>query len=121
MRSLVERLKSGGLVALLGDRDISGRGIAVDFFGEKAGFPAGPATLALLTGAPLYPVTMHFEGPMSVGVVHDRVEIPESLPKDERVAHMTQQIARAFEIGIAKHPEDWHMLQKVWLADRKPR
>jgi lauroyl/myristoyl acyltransferase len=121
IRSLVERLKSGGLVALLGDRDISGRGIGVDFFGEKAGFPAGPATLALLTGAPLYPVTMHFEGPMSIGVVHDRVEIPESLPKSERVAHMTQQIARAFEIGIAKHPEDWHMLQRVWLADRKPR
>ena len=121
MRNLVERLKSGGLVALLGDRDISGRGIAVDFFGEQAGFPAGPATLALLTGAPLYPVTMHFEGPIAVGVVHDRVEIPESLPKRERVAHMTQQIARAFEIGIAKHPEDWHMLQKVWLADRKSR
>jgi KDO2-lipid IV(A) lauroyltransferase len=114
-------LKSGGLVALLGDRDISGRGIAVDFFGEEAGFPAGPATLALLTGAPLYPVTMHFEGPIAVGVVHDRVEIPESLPKGERVAHMTQQIARAFEIGIAEHPEDWHMMQKVWLADRKPR
>jgi lauroyl/myristoyl acyltransferase len=121
MRNLLERLKSGGLVALLGDRDISGSGIAVDFFGEAAGFPAGPATLAILTGAPLYPVTMHFEGPIAVGVVHDRVEVPESLPKRERVAHMTQQIARAYEQGIAEHPEDWHMMQKVWLADRNPR
>jgi lauroyl/myristoyl acyltransferase len=121
MRNLVDRLKSGGLVALLGDRDISGSGVTVDFFGEAAGFPAGPATLAILTGAPLYPVTMHYEGPIAVGVVHDRVEVPESLPKRERVAHMTQQIARAYEIGIAEHPEDWHMLQKVWLADRKPR
>lgn len=121
MRNLVDRLKSGGLVALLGDRDISGSGVTVDFFGEAAAFPAGPATLAILTGAPLYPVTMHFEGPTAVGVVHDRVEVPESLPKRERVAHMTQQIARAYEIGIAEHPEDWHMLQKVWLADRKPR
>lgn len=121
MRNLADRLKSGGLVALLGDRDISGKGIAVDFFGEMAGFPGGPAMLAILTGAPLYPVTMHFEGAIAVGVVHDRVEVPESLPKGERVAHMTQQIARAFEIGIAKHPEDWHMMQRVWLADRKPR
>lgn len=121
MRDLIQRLKSGGLVALLGDRDISGKGVAVDFFGEPAGFPVGPATLAMLTGAPLFPVTMHFEGPLSVGTMHDRVEIPEWLPKGERAAHMTQQIARAYEVGIAKHPEDWHMLQKVWLADRKPR
>lgn len=121
MRKLVHRLKSGGLVALLGDRDISGSGITVDFFGEAAGFPAGPATLSILTGAPLYPVTMHFEGAIAVGVVHDRIEVPESLPKREQVTHMTQQIARAFEIGIAEHPEDWHMLQKVWHADRNPR
>ncbi len=121
VRNLIQRLRSGGLVALLGDRDISGNGVTVDFFGKPAGFPVGPATLALLTGAPMYPVTMHYEGPLAVGVMHDRVEVPEWLPKGERVAHMTQQIARAFEVGISEHPEDWHMLQKVWMADRKAR
>jgi KDO2-lipid IV(A) lauroyltransferase len=121
MRNLIDRLRSGGLVALLGDRDISRSGVEVDFFGEPASFPAGPATLALLTGAPLFPVTMHYEGPRAIAVVHDQIPVPEFLPKSERAAHMTQQIARAFEVGIAQHPEDWHMLQKIWLADRSPR
>ena len=121
MRNLIERLRAGGLVALLGDRDISRNGLEVDFFGEKASFPAGPATLALLTGAPLYPVTMHYEGPRTIGVVHERISIPQELPKVERVAHMTQQIASAFELGIYAHPEDWHMLQKIWVSDRGKR
>ena len=121
MRNLIDRLHSGGLVALLGDRDISRSGLQVEFFGEAASFPAGPAMLASLTGAPLYPVTMHYEGSRAIGVVHDQIEVPQYLPKSERVAHMTQQVARAFEVGIAQHPEDWHMLQNIWLEDRSPR
>lgn len=121
MRSLVDRLRSGGLVALLGDRDISRNGVVVDFFGEPASFPAGPATLAVLTGAPLYPVTMHYEGPRAIAVMHDQVEIPELLPKNDRVVHMTQRIARVFEVGISQHPEDWHMFQRIWVADRGPQ
>ena len=121
MRNLIERLRSGGLVALLGDRDISRSGVQVEFFGETASFPAGPAMLASLTGAPLYPVTMHYEGPRAIGVVQDQIEVPQYLPKNERVAHMTQQVARAFEVGIDQHPEDWHMLQKIWLGDRSLR
>ncbi len=121
MRNLIDRLRGGGLVALLGDRDITHSGIPVDFFGESASFPAGPATLAVLTGAPLYPVTMHFEGPRAIGVVQDRIEVPYFLPKNERVAYMTQQIAHSYESGILEHPEDWHMLQKIWIADRGPR
>ena len=77
--------------------------------------------LVSLTGAPLYPVTMHYEGSRAIGVVHDQIEVPQYLPKSERVAHMTQQVARAFEVGIAQHPEDWHMLQNIWLEDRSPR
>jgi len=112
MRNLVGRLRGGGLVALLGDRDITRNGVEVDFFGACASFPAGPATLAILTGAPLFPVTMHYEGPRTIAVVQDRIEVPEHLLKSEWVAHMTQQIARAYEGGISQHPEDWHMLQK---------
>ena len=119
MRNLVGRLRGGGLVALLGDRDITRNGVEVDFFGACASFPAGPATLAILTGAPLFPVTMHYEGPRTIAVVQDRIEVPEHLLKSEWVAHMTQQIARAYEGGISQHPEDWHMLQKIWVTDRK--
>ena len=121
MRNLLTRLRSGGLVALLGDRDISHSGVTVDFFGEPAAFPAGPAMLASLTGAPLFPVTMHYEGSRAIAVVQDQIEVPQFLPKNERIAYMTQEVARAFEVGIAQHPEDWHMLQKIWLGDRSPK
>jgi KDO2-lipid IV(A) lauroyltransferase len=30
---------------------------------------------------------------------------------------MTQELADTFAAGIAEHPEDWHMLQPMWLAD----
>ena len=115
MRSLLRRLREGRLVALLGDRDLTSSGVIVDFFGGKASFPAGPALLSIMTGAPLHPVTMHNEGHQTVGVVYPRVEVPELADRDAQVSHMTQQIARAFEVGIAEHPEDWHMLQRVWL------
>jgi KDO2-lipid IV(A) lauroyltransferase len=115
MRSLLRRLREGRLVALLGDRDLTTSGVAVDFFGGRASFPAGPALLSIMTGAPLHPVTMHYEGDQAVGVVYPRVEIPNLGDRDAQVAQMTQVIASAFEIGIAEHPEDWHMLQKVWL------
>jgi len=115
MRSLLRRLREGRLVALLGDRDLTSSGVVVDFFGGKASFPAGPALLSIMTGAPLHPVTMHNDGHQTVGVVYPRVEVPELADRDAQVRYMTQQIAWAFEVGIAEHPEDWHMLQRVWL------
>jgi hypothetical protein len=43
--------------------------------------------------------------------------VPEGGTRREKVAAMTQQVARVFEAGIAEHPEDWHMLQRVFSAD----
>ena len=64
---------------------------------------------------------MHYEGSRAIAVVQDQIEVPQFLPKNERIAYMTQEVARAFEVGIAQHPEDWHMLQKIWLGDRSPK
>ena len=33
---------------------------------------------------------------------------------------MMQQVARLFEAGIRAHPQDWHMLQRVFVADLDP-
>lgn len=123
VRSLVRRLKEGRIVALLGDRDISRNGVEVSLFGRPASFPAGPALLSILSGAPLYPVTMWFEEGGSRGFIHDRVEAPTGVARPEQVQRMMQQVADAFELGIRRDPTDWHMLQKVWLEDldeRKP-
>lgn len=112
--TLVERLHPGGLVCLMGDRDLTERGVEVTFFGETTKFPAGPAALALKTGAALMPATLWFAEPGWVVRMHDPIPHTD-------VATMTQAVAAAFEEGIRAHPEDWHMLQRLWLADLPPR
>jgi KDO2-lipid IV(A) lauroyltransferase len=115
---LRERLRSGGVVCLLGDRDLTANGVEVTFFGETARMPAGPAALALATGAALLPVTLTYPSPRHWQLrIHDEVPVPTDGRRSEKVAVMTQQLADAFAEGIAAAPQDWHMLQRLWLAD----
>lgn len=119
---LARRLRAGGLVCLVADRDLSASGIEVKFFGEAAKMPAGPAMLAVQTGAMLLPVTLWYDGsPVMRGRVHPEIEVPQTGTRAEKAATMTQEMADAFASGIADHPEDWHMLQRLWLGDLEPR
>ncbi len=121
---LLRHVRSGALVALLADRDLTASGVEVDFFGAPARFPAGPAALALSTGAPLLPVTLWYPGPGEPsgwrGRIHSPVPPPPEGSRKEKIAVMTQALADAFAEGIAAHPADWHMLQRVWVADAEP-
>ncbi len=120
--TLARRLRDGGLVCLVADRDLSASGVEVDFFGETARMPAGPAMLAQHTGAALLPVTLRYDdSPVMRARVHPPIAVPRSGTRPERTSVMTQALADAFAAGIADHPEDWHMLQRLWLADLEPR
>ncbi|MFD9796487.1 phosphatidylinositol mannoside acyltransferase [Streptomyces sp. NPDC059070] len=120
--TLARRLRAGGLVCLVADRDLSASGVEVKFFGEAARMPAGPAMLAQQTGALLLPVTLWYDGsPVMQGRVHPPIEVPETGTRAEKTSVMTQALADAFATGIAEHPEDWHMLQRLWLADLEER
>ncbi|MGY1502217.1 phosphatidylinositol mannoside acyltransferase [Streptomyces sp. QTS52] len=119
--TLARRLRDGGLVCLVADRDLSASGVEVKFFGDTARMPAGPALLAQQTGALLLPVTLWFDdSPVMRGRIHPPIEVPETGTKAEKTSVMTQALADAFATGIADHPEDWHMLQRLWLADLDP-
>ncbi|XUL86908.1 phosphatidylinositol mannoside acyltransferase [Streptomyces galilaeus] len=119
--TLARRLRDGGLVCLVAERDLSASGVEVEFFGEATRMPAGPALLAQQTGALLLPVTLWYDdSPVMQGRVHPPVEVPESGDRAEKTSVMTQALADAFATGIADHPEDWHMLQRLWLADLDP-
>jgi KDO2-lipid IV(A) lauroyltransferase len=113
---LAEKARAGYAIALLADRDLSARGVPVRFFGGRAKMPPGPAMLALSTGAPLYAADLSFTATQTVGVIR-RIELPDPSEGglDVRVKLVTQRLADAFAIGIAEHPQDWHMLQKLWL------
>ncbi|MFF8728623.1 phosphatidylinositol mannoside acyltransferase [Streptomyces sp. NPDC015171] len=119
--TLARRLRDGGLICLVADRDLSASGVEVDFFGDKARMPAGPALLAQQTGALLLPVTLWYDdSAVMKGQVHAPIEVPGSGTRAEKTSVMTQALADAFATGIAEHPEDWHMLQRLWLADLDP-
>ncbi|MFF0093740.1 phosphatidylinositol mannoside acyltransferase [Streptomyces canus] len=120
--TLARRLREGGLVCLVAERDLSSSGVEVRFFGEATRIPAGPALLAQQTGALLLPVTLWYDdSPVMRGRVHPPVEVPETGTRAEKTSVMAQALADAFATGIADHPEDWHMLQRLWLKDLEPR
>jgi phosphatidylinositol dimannoside acyltransferase len=113
---LAERLAAGGCVCLVGDRDLSSRGVDVEFFGETARMPAGPAMLAARTGAALHPVGLWNDGPNWAGRVGGAVALQEGL-LTASVRAGTQRIADEFAVSIAAHSADWHMLQRLWVSD----
>jgi phosphatidylinositol dimannoside acyltransferase len=117
---LTRRLKAGGLVCLVTERDLTDRGVPVQFFGETTKLPAGPAALAISTGAVLLPVTLHYEPTYQQAVVHPEIPVPAQGTRDEKIAAMCQALVDVFAKGIAEHPADWHMLQKLWLSDLDP-
>ena len=116
---LTERLQAGGCVCLLADRDLGASGVPVDFFGEPTRMPPGPALLAATTGAALLPVIAYYTDDGWGHRIGAPIEAPPGRLRD-RVAAVTQQLADAFASRIAEHPADWHMLQKLWLADLDP-
>ncbi|HLK75310.1 MAG TPA: phosphatidylinositol mannoside acyltransferase, partial [Streptosporangiaceae bacterium] len=114
--TLAQRLRAGGLVCLVSDRDLKDSGIEVEMFGEKARIAAS-AALAVHTGAALLPVATWFEGEDWGAHIYEEIPVPESGTRAEKIAAMTQELATVFEAAIAEHPADWHMLQRVFTAD----
>jgi phosphatidylinositol dimannoside acyltransferase len=118
---MAQRLRAGKLVTIVADRDLSDTGVEVDFFGEKALFPAGPAALAVQTGAALMPVSCWFVGEAEWAAhIYEEIPVPASGIRKEKIAAMTQALATVFEQAILEHTEDWHMLQRVFVSDLDP-
>jgi KDO2-lipid IV(A) lauroyltransferase len=118
--TVLRRIKEGGIVALLCDRDLPGTGVPVTFFGEQTTLPSGPATLALRTGAPLLPVAVYFEGRRGHrGVVRPPIPVERTgAPFRDDVARIMQAVAAEFETLITRAPEQWHLFQPNWPSDR---
>ncbi|MGW0158502.1 phosphatidylinositol mannoside acyltransferase [Mycobacterium sp. NPDC003323] len=109
---LADRLRANGLVCLMSDRDLTRSGVQVDFFGEATRLPAGPARLAVETGATLLPVHTWFTD----GGWGTRIHAPLDTSSGD-IGAITQALAEHFEAGIAEFPADWHMMQPQWIAD----
>lgn len=122
-RELIIACRSGALVALLADRDLTNGGIEVNLCGQRARMAVGPAALAVSTGAALYPCIIHYEpqpdgrGWRSVVTFHDAVAQPVAGTSREKIQVMTQACADVLTEGIRRHTQDWHMMQRVFTRD----
>ena len=116
MEVLEERLRQNVFVCLMADRDLSRSGVPVQFFGEPTRLPAGPAKLALATGAPLHPAHVHYDGADCIVQIDDALDTSSG-----DIGAITQALADRFAVNIAAHPQDWHMLQPLWLSDLSER
>lgn len=117
---LKERLRAGGVVILLGDRDLTASGVPVTFFGERTRMPAGPVMLAALTGADLCVAHLTYRQQGNRPGWRTEIAPPLDIPGTrlaDRVRQGTQLVADQFARSIAERPRDWHMLQPLWLAD----
>jgi lauroyl/myristoyl acyltransferase len=117
MRRLEGAIAANKAVALLSDRDLKGKGVAVEFFGEKTTLPPGPATLAIRTGAPLFPVGCYFKDGGYKVVIHDALPVPDDGSRSSKVAAMTQALAVRLESIIREAPRQWHLVQPNWPSD----
>lgn len=114
---VVRALQANHIVCLLSDRAISSGGVEVSFFGERTLLPAGPATLALRTGAPLLPISVYFRGPGRHGVVRRPVPAERAGRLRDDVVRVTQLLAHELEELICAAPEQWHLMQPNWPSD----
>jgi KDO2-lipid IV(A) lauroyltransferase len=116
MGTLVQRARAGKLVALVADRDLSESGVKVQFFGAEASMPAGPALLAIRTGVALVTAFVSYTD-RGIHIDLKNIEIPRAGTDTEKLNLVVQKCADNFQIGISNHPEDWHMLQRIWAED----
>lgn len=116
--TLMKRAKERRLIALVADRDLSHSGVDVDFFGANARMPAGPALLAIKTGIPLVVAHVSYTAD-GIHIDFHSVDVPADGSESERVSLTVQATADLFAQGISQYPEDWHMLQKIWIDARE--
>ncbi len=110
-------LRANEVVCLLCDRDLAGDGVEVEFFGERTTLPAGPATLAMRTGAPLVPTAVYFEGDGHLCVVRPPLPVERLGRLRDDVTRVTQALAGELEVLIRAAPEQWHLMQPNWPSD----
>ena len=117
IRKVLEALREQEMVITAIDRDITGTGYLMPFFGKLAPIPLGPAAIALRLGTPVFPVCVYRlpdDTYMAEGapLVHP---VSTGNPRADQV-RMTDQVLRQLERFIQRHPEQWHVPHKIWAG-----
>jgi phosphatidylinositol dimannoside acyltransferase len=117
---LVQLMAENEVIALVADREIRGRGVVVEMFGEERRMPPGPALLSLVTGSPLLPAACYDEAEGWVTFIDPPLEVERTGRMREDVTALTRLLAKRFERAIAAAPTQWHMFQPAWGGSEAP-
>jgi lauroyl/myristoyl acyltransferase len=116
LAAITRHLRAGKVIALVADRDITRNGVPVTFFGRTARIPAGPAMLALRTGAVLVCAVL-FQEPRRERwhvVIHPPLEPVRTGDGRADAVALTQRVATELETLIRQRPEQWLVLSRIW-------
>ena len=117
---VLRSLADGQVVCLLSDRLVGGSGVDVEFFGETTSLPAGPATLALRSGASLLPVGVYDTPDGCHAIVRPPVSVERTGRLRDDVVRVTVALAAELEWLIGRAPDQWHLVQPNWPTDQTP-
>jgi lauroyl/myristoyl acyltransferase len=112
LTTLMGAIRRGRVVSLVADRDLTGTGVAVSWRGQPITMPAGPALVARRTGAALLPAVCQFTHDGMAIIIGNPIQ---PRPGRDGLIAMMQQVADFFADTIAKHPQDWHMMQPFFF------
>ncbi len=122
--SLVRKLRRREMVALVIDAGISGGdGVTVNFFGRETVFPAGPARLARLSGAPIvFGLAVRRPGGRPKAGTSKRFQVyveppilsDRTLSGEDDARRITQEIASTFERYVRQYPDQWYVFRDMW-------
>jgi lauroyl/myristoyl acyltransferase len=116
MREVFRVLRSGGVIAIAIDRDLIGNGELIPFFGAPAPIPVGAMDIAIRTGAAVVPIILYRNGRRVRAVPHAEIRYDADAPRQQEVHRVTREILALFESAIHDHPDQWHVLERIWPA-----
>ena len=116
-REMLRALRAGEAVGITADRNIAGKSLAVDFFGQPAILPRGPAALARHSASP---VLMAVGSRLPAGRFRGEISAPLCLVRTENAdadeIENTSRLARVMETYIRRQPDQWLAFSSIWPA-----
>lgn len=121
IKEAIRRLRRGGVVAVMVDRDIQHSGVIVPFFGAPARVPVGAVDLALHTGADLIPLISRRIGLDEFEVTIERpLALIRTGNREEDRRRNTIRLLQRFEKHLRRDPSQWFVLEEpVWLPGER--
>jgi len=116
-KEALRALKQRGILVIPSDQNqTASYGVFVDFFGTPACTTPGVARLAMLTGAPVFPVFLVRDGESGRHRVEilPEVEMVQTGDREADIRANTQRCSTVVEDMIRRYPEQWIWFHKRW-------